>query len=104
MSSTGDPAQIREEIAATREELGETVEALAAKTDVVGQARHKLEETKASVSEKADEVLGKVKEVTPASAAGVAGQATRKAQEKPLLLAAGAGVLLGFLIGRTTAG
>lgn len=103
MSSTGDPAQIREEIAATREELGETVEALAAKTDVVGQAKHKLEETKASVSERADEVLGKVKDVTPETAVGAAGQASRKARENPLPLIAAAAFLVGFLVGRASA-
>lgn len=103
MSSTGDPAQIREEIAATREELGETVEALAAKTDVVGQAKHKLEETRTSVSEKADEVLGKVREVTPETAAGAAGQATRQAQENPLPLIAAGAFAVGFLVGRASA-
>lgn len=102
MSGTGDPAIIREEIASTREELGETVEALAAKTDVVGQAKQKLQETKENVSEKADEVLGKVKEVTPETAAGAAGQATRRAQQNPLPLATAAGFLVGFLIGRWT--
>lgn len=45
MSSTGDPAEIRQDIDAALGELGETVEALAAKTDVAGQAKRKLAET-----------------------------------------------------------
>jgi chromosome segregation ATPase len=40
------PEEIREEIEQTREELGETVEALAAKTDVKAQARSRIEELK----------------------------------------------------------
>jgi hypothetical protein len=46
-----DPDQLRGEIAETREELGETVEALAAKTDVKAQAREKQEQAKAKVGE-----------------------------------------------------
>jgi hypothetical protein len=44
-----DPAQIREEIEATRRELGDTVEALAAKTDVKAHARERVERTKESL-------------------------------------------------------
>jgi len=99
MSSTGDPAQIRQDIEATREELGETVEALAAKTDVAGQAKRKLEETKAQVSEKAGDVLGRVKDVTPESATAAAGQAAQDPRRKLLLAALGA-FLLGLLLGR----
>lgn len=44
-----DPEQIREEIEATRRELGDTVEALAAKTDVKAHVRTRIERTKASL-------------------------------------------------------
>lgn len=44
--STGNPEQIREDIEAARAELGETVEALAARTDVAGRARRRLEQTR----------------------------------------------------------
>jgi hypothetical protein len=47
--STTDPDTLREEIAATREELGDTVEALAAKTDVQAHARRRLQGVKASM-------------------------------------------------------
>jgi hypothetical protein len=44
-----DPEQIREEIEATRRELGDTVEALAAKADVRAHVRQRVERTKASL-------------------------------------------------------
>lgn len=40
------PEQIRAEIDATREELGDTVEALAEKTDVKAHAQAKIEEVR----------------------------------------------------------
>jgi dienelactone hydrolase len=43
-----DPEQIREDIEATRRELGDTVEALAAKADVKAQVGRRIESTKAS--------------------------------------------------------
>lgn len=43
------PAQIRAEIDQTREELGDTVEALAEKTDVKAQARAKVDDVKEKV-------------------------------------------------------
>jgi hypothetical protein len=53
-----DPEEIREEIEATRRELGDTVEALAAKADVKAIAHEKVESAKASVLRPA--VLGTV--------------------------------------------
>jgi len=44
-----DPEQIRADIEATRQELGDTVEALAAKADVKKHARERIERTKASM-------------------------------------------------------
>lgn len=41
-----DPGVLRDQIEDTRQELGETVEALAAKVDVKAQAREKLESGK----------------------------------------------------------
>ena len=42
MSGVRDPDIIRQDIAETRQELGEAVEELAAKTDVKARAREKL--------------------------------------------------------------
>jgi ElaB/YqjD/DUF883 family membrane-anchored ribosome-binding protein len=44
-----DPEQIRAEIEATRQELGDTVEALAEKADVKKHARERIERTKESI-------------------------------------------------------
>jgi hypothetical protein len=50
MSTARDPEQIREEIEETRRELGDTVEALAAKADVKALAREKAERAKETVA------------------------------------------------------
>ena len=55
--AASDPETIREEIDATRQQLGDTIEALAEKTDLRAQAKHELEKTKAYVSEKKDDLL-----------------------------------------------
>lgn len=102
MSSTGDPIAIRQEIEATREELGETVEALAAKTDVTGQAKRKLGETKAAVSEKADDVFGKAREATPDTAAGLFSQVLAAVRRNPVPFIAGA-LVIGWLVGHRSA-
>lgn len=99
MTGTGDPTQIRQDIASTREELGETVEALAAKTDVAGQAKRKIEEARANVSEKAEEMFGKVREATPETAAAGAGQAVVAARRNPVPVLIGL-LVAGLVIGR----
>lgn len=67
-----DPDQLRGEIAEAREELGETVEALAAKADVKSQAKQQAEEQKAHAQAKFDEASKWAKE-NPAPAAAVGG-------------------------------
>lgn len=58
MSTAKDPEQIQQEIEETRRELGDTVEALAAKADVKALAHEKIERAKASVARPA--VVGPV--------------------------------------------
>jgi ElaB/YqjD/DUF883 family membrane-anchored ribosome-binding protein len=79
--SSRDPAQIREEIEETRGELGETVAAVAEKTDVKQQAQAKADELKSQAAEKAEE-------------------AQQLAQENPVPLAIGAAFLVGVVVGR----
>jgi cobalamin biosynthesis protein CobT len=67
-----DPDQLRGEIAEAREELGETVEALAAKADVKGRAKDKVYEQKARARAKLEEVTEQVKK-KPAPVAAVVG-------------------------------
>ena len=88
MSTQGDksPEELRSDIAQTREELGDTVEALAAKTDVKARARERVEELKSTAFAKRDELkstafakrdelTAKVKDATPGGNGGGAAAA-----------------------------
>jgi ElaB/YqjD/DUF883 family membrane-anchored ribosome-binding protein len=97
-----DPEQIREEIEETRREMGDTVEALAAKADVKARMKDKVEATKESAAQKKDELLGKARETSPDSVSAGASQATQKAKENPLPVAAIGAFVGGFLVGRLT--
>ena len=71
------PEQLRTEIDETREDLGDTVEALAAKTDVKTRARERADELKSSALHKKDELLSKVKpSSSDGDATAVAGEPT----------------------------
>jgi ElaB/YqjD/DUF883 family membrane-anchored ribosome-binding protein len=99
-----EPEEIREDIEQTREELGETVVAMAEKTDVKKQAQAKAEELKGQAGAKAKELSDKAKEVAPDSATEGVQQAQRLAKENPVPLAfVGvfvAGVVFGRLLSR----
>jgi ElaB/YqjD/DUF883 family membrane-anchored ribosome-binding protein len=97
-----DPEQIKEQIEATREELGDTVESLAAKTDVKAQAKRRIEETKSSIAARKEELLGKAKQASPEAAVSAASGASQKARENPLPVAVAGAFALGFLAGRFT--
>jgi ElaB/YqjD/DUF883 family membrane-anchored ribosome-binding protein len=99
---TREPERIQQEIEQTREQLGDTVEALARKADVKAQAKQKLEDTKASASEKKEQLLSQAREIAPEGAVAAAEQASQKAQENPVPLAALGGFAAGFLVGRLT--
>jgi hypothetical protein len=73
------PAEIRAEIDQTREELGDTVEALAEKTDVKAQAKAKVEDTKAQAKAKVEDV----KSIAQAAAAEAKAKAKDAAPESP---------------------
>ena len=59
---TDDPEVLREEIAQTREELGDTVAALSDKSDVKAQASAKAEEHKFKAQELTDATRAKAQE------------------------------------------
>jgi ElaB/YqjD/DUF883 family membrane-anchored ribosome-binding protein len=99
VSGTQDPEQIQHEIEETREQLGETVEALAAKTNVKAQARQKVKDAKTSVSEKQEQLRRSVGDATPEQATGIAIQASQKARENPIPVAAAGVFAAGFLAG-----
>jgi ElaB/YqjD/DUF883 family membrane-anchored ribosome-binding protein len=104
VTGSDDPEQIREEIEATRQELGDTVAALSAKADVKAQAKQKIDDTKASVTDKKDELLGKAREASPQSAVTAASRASEQARQRPVALAAAGAFAFGFLAGRATKG
>ena len=98
------PEEIRATIEETREQLGDTVEALAAKTDVKARARDRFTATKENVGQIKDDVVTKARQATPESAEAGIAQASAKVKEQPLPFAAlaafTAGVLVGWLVGR----
>jgi len=98
VTESSDPDEIRQEIEATREELGETVAALAAKADVKTQAKQKIEDTKATIGGKKDQLLGKAKEASP-DGASAATQVSVKARQNPVPVAAVGAFAFGFLAG-----
>ena len=96
------PEEIRADIEQSREEVGDTVEALTAKTDVKAQARERIEELKGRFRSKAEEAKAKAQSSTPESAQQGGQQLVTKARENPAPLAIGGAVLLAFLLGRRT--
>ena len=100
---TGDPEQIRAEIEDTRQELGETIAALSAKTDVKARAKERIEETKATIADKRGQITGKAREITPESATAAASTATQAARRNPLPLAVAGAFAAGLLIGHLLA-
>ena len=98
-----DPEELRREIEHTREELGDTVEALAYKADVKAQAKERVEEAKAGAAQKRDEVVSKVKRATPGSAQAGAESATRAVRGNPVPAALAGAFAAGLLAGRMLA-
>ena len=120
------PEQLRTEIEDVREDLGDTVEALAAKTDVKTRARERADELKRSALAKKDELVAKAKHTTPAGGDGtgaaaspasaaetpggahaqgaavgpIVEQVRAKAQENPVPTAALAAFVGGVAVGR----
>jgi hypothetical protein len=90
------PDEIRRDIEQTRADLGDTVEALAHKTDVKAQARDRID----SIKQKARVTTEKAKAKTPDSASGGARQVTATAKSNPLPFAVGGALVAGFVIGR----
>ena len=102
VGETKDPDQIRDDIEATRRELGDTVEALAYKADVKARVREKIGATKESAAHKKDDLMGKARDASPDSVSSGATQATEIARQNPLPVAAIGAFVGGFLLGRLT--
>ena len=99
VTKSSDPDDIRRQIESTREELGDTVAALAAKADVKAQAKQKIEDTKSAVADKKDDLLGKAKQASPEGASTAATQMSVTARRNPVPIAAAGAFAFGFLAG-----
>jgi ElaB/YqjD/DUF883 family membrane-anchored ribosome-binding protein len=98
------PEEIRADIEQTREELGDTVEALAAKTDVKARAQDRVTEIKDAAQAKRDQIAGKARDISPDTATDAGQHVVSTVQQRPLpFTAAGAfaaGLVIGWLVGR----
>ncbi|WP_369142589.1 DUF3618 domain-containing protein [Streptomyces sp. R44] len=106
-------AELRDQVERTRDELGKTVEALAAKADIKAQAKERTvaikdqaAEKAALVSEHIRETAGhaarQVKDMTPRPLLGKAGRATTAARAgRTTLLVVGAAVAVLLLVRRS---
>jgi ElaB/YqjD/DUF883 family membrane-anchored ribosome-binding protein len=101
-SGPDNPAELRAEIERTRRELGDTVAALAEKTDVKARAKEKAAEVRETVTQRSSELVGRAREASPDGANSAAGQIRGKAQEHPVPTAAIAAFVGGFILGRIT--
>ena len=109
MTSNGDstqktPEELRAEVEQTRQELGDTVEALAEKSDVKTQAKERVNSLKDSALHKKDEFAARAKQATPDSASSGAQQVVSTIKNDPVpftgIALFSTGLLLGWLIGR----
>jgi hypothetical protein len=97
---TRTPEQIQADIEQTREEVGDTVEQLARKTDVKAHAQERVEEIKHDVRQKAEQLKGKASSSTPDGAQQGGKQVVETVRSNPAPFALAGAVLLGYLIGR----
>jgi ElaB/YqjD/DUF883 family membrane-anchored ribosome-binding protein len=98
------PEEIEADIERTRREMGDTVAAVAEKADVKAQAKSKVDEAKARLADKKDDVLHRTREAAPNSAGDGADKVARVASENRRPLIIGGAVLIAFLLGRAAAG
>lgn len=95
-----EPSQIRQEIEETRAEMGDTVDALAHKTDVKSRVKESITDKRERLIEQVQGTKSRVGEATPDGQQVKAGaqQVAGVAQENPIGLALG-GLAAGFLAG-----
>jgi hypothetical protein len=89
------PEQIEADIERTRQDMGDTVAAVAEKADVKAQAKQKMEEARERLKQRAQAVA-------PDSAGEGAGKLARAASEHRRVLVIGGAVLTAFLLGRAS--
>jgi hypothetical protein len=98
-----DPRALRVEIERTRQELGETVAALAEKTDVKARAKDKVAEVRSNVDAKRAELMSRTgREPSSDGGPSKAVVLREKAEQNPVPTAALAAFIGGLLFGRLT--
>ncbi len=102
VNETRDPQELREDIEETRRELGDTVAALSAKTDVKAQVRDKLDDVKASAAASRDELADRARDISPESVRVAAASGAETVRRNPLPVAVAGAFAGGFLLGRLT--
>lgn len=106
-----DPQQIRADIEVTRREMGDTVEALAAKADVKAQVRRRVEHARETAATRRRELgerarhrrreLGeRARHASPDTAVSTATQLSQRARANPLPTASAGAFVLGYVVGR----
>jgi ElaB/YqjD/DUF883 family membrane-anchored ribosome-binding protein len=96
------PGEIRAEIEETREELGDTVAALADKTDIKGQTQQRMAAVKENLARKRDELTAKARNATPDGAQQGGRQVVTTVRQHPAPVAVAGAAVAGFLLGRLT--
>ncbi|GAA0369057.1 hypothetical protein GCM10009530_18840 [Microbispora corallina] len=91
-------SEVREEIERTRDHLGDTIEALAAKADVRARAQERVHETAMAARAKAAGMADRVREATPAQVRDTAVKAAQGAKRRPGVLAAAGAAVTGLLV------
>ena len=91
-----DPQQIEKEIEKTRDEMGDTVEAIASKADLKAQAKSKVDAAKNDVRE----LSSRAKEAAPDSVGAGAEQVAEVARENPVPVSIAGGFLAGIVFDR----
>jgi ABC-type transporter Mla subunit MlaD len=95
-SGERSPDEIQADIERTREQLGDTVEALAAKTDVKARAHERVEEIKDNLKGKAEQA----KAAAPPNAQQGGQQLVDKVRANPAPFVLAGAVILAYLLGR----
>ena len=93
-----DPEELKQEIERTREQLGETVEALAAKADVKAQARAKASQVTGHLKSKAAQAKQQAAATTGQLQRRLADQAAGPRQKAAQLVIAAGAVLVAWLL------
>ncbi|MEN3280238.1 MAG: hypothetical protein V7607_1378 [Solirubrobacteraceae bacterium] len=97
-----EPTEIREDIDSTRREMGDTVEALAEKTDVKSQVQKKVADVKQNVDAKREELMGRARKASPDTASSTMTTVGQKARENPVPVAIAGAFAAGLILGRIT--